>query len=425
MTLPVAAFLGPAISYDKVYLFHLIGCLFLGYFSLNLKSFDYSIVLQKKNYLFLTAPIYFLISFLWANNLTQAIKFEIILLIGLVCYFGVNLLVENKYQFQKIIKYLGILFCVHLLVSLLEAFTKFRLPISPVSPFIKSLRSAQWVQEMSYPSFYEHYPTSFFWHPNNVALVTLCSLPIIFQSRLKFYFKILIWFISLIVIMKAGAKAILIFFAIYSFFSLIKSTKHLKNYKKFILPLGLTVCLSGIVTWGSLHKAQKMEMKQSIVTFSRYASILPKFLMNEFFNTNFDLDFHSNTSERFTFMGAAIQEYKKSPILGLGAGQLYNRQVSWKGQEVNVRSIHNYWLEMLVLGGPLYILCYIVWFIYIVFKLTHSKNTLSKAFGESMIIFFFAAPVLSSAFYFLPKWLLYGLATKSLDIESSPKEDNS
>lgn len=419
--LPCAAFLGPAISMEKVYLFHVVSIIAVIPFFLMLRDSEKSELLNRNTALWLIAPLWFLTSFIWAEKTSQALRFELQLLTGLFCLFSLQTFIKSLDDFNKVLKALGVLFVIHLAISLLEAYTSFRLPVSPISPLVKSIRSDQWVQNLNYPSFYENYPTSFFWHPNNLALVTVCSLPLIFSSKIHYLIKMLAWLTSLIVIIKAGAKAMLVLFSVYSLAMLYKCISTSGRIRKAFLPIALVFAIVGTLFWTSLEKEQKHEMKQSFVTFSRYAAILPKFVANQFFNQDYKLEFHGNTRERFMFMEAAIAEYKESPLLGIGAGQLYSKKVSLHGREVNLTSIHNYWLEMFVIGGPFFFLGYITWFVRISIKLISSKDVRDRSFGESMILFFFAAPVMSSVFYFLPKWLLYGLAIKKLEL-SKEKE---
>lgn len=414
--IPFSAFIGSAISYEKVYLFHVVGIVCAAALALNFKNINVKRIFEKDKLFFWSGFIWLTLSYFWSENTLQYFRFLMQYVVGVFCFFSIQLLIRSEFDYKKVLKVLGYTYLAHLCFSLLEAFTRFRLPISPMSKYIKLIRTDELVQNLSYPSFYDHYPSSFFWHPNNVALVTLCALPIFLNNKkLKVPYKFALWGLALTVIVKAGAKAMLVLFTIYSFSLIYKSISNLQKLRPLILPVLFVSIISGTLFWTSLHPKQKHEAKSSFIVFSNYAVILPKFVSNEFFGTSFNLDLKEQTSERFLFMGAAINEYKKSPLLGIGAGQLYKKKVDWKGKQVDLNSIHNYWLEMLVIGGPLFFLGYLSWFVYVIFKLFKANTTLTKSYAEVMILFFFAAPVMSSVFYFLPKWLLYGLAVKSLD----------
>ena len=422
--LPLSAFIGIAVSYDKVYLYHVLVCLCILYAAINFRKLKPFESINKLNSVFLILSLWLVSSFFWIENTATYFKFNIQYVLGILCFYFIHVFIRDQKSYNRVLKLLSYAFIVHVMISLLEAFTKFRLPISPMSKFISFFRHDQsLIQNLSYPSFYEHYPTSFFWHPNNLALVTICSLPLFLNNeKIKPLLKLLLWILTCVIIVKAGAKAMLVIFVIYSSSLIYKVINKYQNIKKFFLPITFLTIISGTLLWISLHPKQKHETKQSFITFSHYASVLPKFISNEFFNTEFKLNFHGGTSERFAFMGAAISAYKENPFLGIGAGQLYGKTVQWKKKNVALNSIHNYWLEMLVIGGPLFLILYLSWYFYLIYRLFASNNRTQKSFAECLILFFFAAPVMSSVLYFFPKWLLYGLASKSLNIEEIKHE---
>ena len=152
--LPCAAYLGPAISVEKVYLFHVVSILAVIPFFLMLRGSEKSELINRNTALWLIAPLWFATSFIWAENASQALRFELQLLTGLFCLFSPQVFIRDIDDFNKVLKALGVLFVIHLIISLLEAYTSFRLPVSPISPLVKSIRSDQWVQNLNYPSFY-------------------------------------------------------------------------------------------------------------------------------------------------------------------------------------------------------------------------------------------------------------------------------
>ena len=102
--------------------------------------------------------------------------------------------------------------------------------------------------------------------------------------------------------------------------------------------------------------------------------------------------------------------------LGVGGGGSVAVQESVGGVEVT--SMHNFWIEVLVDSGILFALIFYMWYVYLVFILykirTVTKNKYLKYYASatslSMLGFIVGAISASTVIYLLPMWILFGFA---------------
>lgn len=387
-----------AISFGDVYLYHLTAMMSLIILGLRgelveLINFDY-----RKLRPWLLFIAYSLISISWARNTSNALKYNAYLLSGsFLILFLSFFLIKFKLQ-DLLLRVLGYLFVLHLVLATLEILTPLRWFISEYSTLNEFfLRKAQ-----DFPSFFEKYPTSFFWHQNNCALVTLLGLPFIFRrlEKMKFVLVALAYF----VIFMSGSKSIIFLAFLYGCFAITRFITFKNfNLKKIIGPLLLILLLIlGVSLFA--NEEQKNELGQVLSTVSSYVTPAWRFASHEILGTPFNFDeIHINVRERYVFMDGAIKLFKESPfvVLGAGAGSHIGVPISYESHFIFLDSLHNFWLEIFVLYGLGSIL-----FFYGLFLALKNSDT----YRHSLVLLIFGIPVLSSAIYFLPMWLLISLA---------------
>lgn len=404
----IAAFIGPAISYANIYLFHvlalIIGLKIISNFSYVKKNFDQNI---KINWVWIIILIYSFLSVSWAPYLDDAIKYCGFLICGSFLLFTSTTFIDNEEKFTKVFKLLSIFYLVHLAIALLEIFTDFRWPISEYSHLAPIFGKTTW----DFPAFFNNYPTSFFWHQNNFALACLISLPFITKIKHRILSLSMIT-TTLIVILYSGSKSITVLSIGYL---VVKTIILIIEHKKIILGICavglLASCFAIVVLTSNDH--QKEELSQTLETVGGYTLAIPEFLWAKVTGENFDFSkLHGNIRERFEFMDGAIELWKSSPFLGIGAGGLTKA----KQGHTALFAIHNYWLEVLVIFGPIIFILYIYW----IFQMMK----LGGAYREALILFIIGVPVISTAVYFLPKWLLYSLCSIEYSLRKIRKLDS-
>lgn len=404
LLLGASGFLASSFSFGDVYLYHLVAFISLLYFGVRghlpqLVHFDI-----KELWPWIAFISYSVLSILWATNFSNAGRYNAYLLSGtfLILFFA-YFLKELRLQ-ALMMKILGILFALHLLLASFEILTPIRWFISEYS----HLNEYFLRKTYDFPDFFNKYPTSFFWHQNNCALVTLLGLPFLFKlsSKIKYPLTALAFF----VILMSGSKSIIFLSVIYGIYFL-ATTLRMLSFKNIAITTVLGLSMFFLI--GKLANNEQMaELSQVISTVSSYVSPSLKFASHEVLGTPFDFEeIHINVRERYLFMDGALDLYRTSPILGAGAGSQIGVPVSYNGQTIYLDSLHNFWLEVFVLYGV-----GSIFFFYGVFLAL--KN--SRTYRHSLILLILGIPVLSSAVYFLPMWLLISLSVA--DKNDSPQQ---
>ncbi len=391
-----SAFLGQAVSYSKFYFFHLVLAAAIPFYIFSFcEGFPKvsSAGLRRSWFLFfLTA--WSIISFSFADDRGAAA-------IGLGQFLcGVGIMFFWNQLKRKDLVVGGLLFLLfgHLILGLLEAFTPLRWPISAVSPYSVFFGKAA----TTLPVTYEDYPTGFFWHPNNGSFVLLVATPLIFAARalsrpVKFIYAVL----TIVFCVKAGAKAQLILFFAYSFFAALKyrSFVRLKVKTMLLVLVGCSLTTAALV--GSLNVDQRKELRASVGAVRAYGHGMLLVLKGEP-----STKISSSINERFRFIVAALAEVRANPLTGMGIGQNQKSVSVIDGIPTPLKSIHHYWIELLMIGGVSLFLPFMVFLMHLTWRCLKS----GRGYGvEALMLFFFGVLSISSGTYFLPQWILYAL----------------
>jgi len=174
----ISAVLGSSVSlasFPDFYLFHFIFSivLFLFVCHLFLEGRIQFKTKKTKKYLlfFLVWSLWIFVSFLWAEHKASAIKFSLIY--AMMFLFSWLLILYNGREkvLKNTLKVLFFMFLVALFIGTLEAFTAFRLPISPYADTSR--------YDFAVKQHLQTVPTSFFYNPNNYATFLAFSLPFV------------------------------------------------------------------------------------------------------------------------------------------------------------------------------------------------------------------------------------------------------
>lgn len=398
-----AAFVGLAVSYSKLYLFHVLVILGLVILLIkNLPKFKIQSLDLKNNWFFLFLLCWFSISLLFVDKKFQGLIGTGQILCGLlIILFWKN--IQNK---ARLINGLAMLFAFHLILGLLEAFTPVRWPISAVS------KNIHWFGKTStpFPDTYADYPTGFFWHPNTACFVVLCTSPFIFESlKIKKWIKVVYLGVVLIFLVKSGAKAQLILFSLYLFISFGFHFKKIMTDRKFIIISSVTLVLCFVFVYLNLNKDQMKELKTSVDVFCNYGSNLMRAI------NGYELDnIRGEVEERFRYILGAVQQFKSHPFFGLGVGQNHDLVVTVNGAPTSLKSVHHYWLELLMVGG---LSLTVPFFIFLLELFIKNFKKFNFAALAALALFCIGVVSISTAIYFLPQWLLYSILSDDESLE--------
>ena len=125
-----------------------------------------------------------------------------------------------------------------------------------------------------------------------------------------------------------------------------------------------------------------------------------------------------NEDSSFYWRGIAwrsgIQRFKENPIFGIGTGKRVVVEMKWLTQNVEIRSIHNSYLSILIQFGLLGLTIFLVFIGATLKKLYAFRNNFSAVTVASVLIFFLIAsafqPYLETNILALFFWIALGLA---------------
>ncbi len=412
----ISIVIGVAISYSYLYLFHIIfGMIIIFSFKrFRENDFKFDLNIFTTNYIYFL-PLFFswyLISVLWSINKAYSFQylFYIFCGMGIVLYIVLNINTEKK--IKRSIKVLGGIFSIQIIFSTLESFTSFRLPISPFSDIVNFFGREPSLQptldSFLIPSLIQP-PTGFQWNPNDLAIAMIMLTPFFLFLRKNLIKWIALTLISLIIIMTSSRSVLLsmgFLFIIYLIF-----------YKKQIMSVFLvfsfvTIFFSQIE---NLKESENSQIADIANTFSAISALLSN-----------DLLVGQSLSIRQELALNGINALYETYGFGVGGGGSIAVQERMGGVDGRITSMHNFWLEVMVDSGILFALIFYCWYLMLfrdLFKLgRYSKNYFFKYLGKSislsLIVFIPASVSASSVIYFLPMWLLFGLAITTLEIQN-------
>jgi len=110
---------------------------------------------------------------------------------------------------------------------------------------------------------------------------------------------------------------------------------------------------------------------------------------------------------------SGLKRFQENPIFGIGTGQRVVVEMKWLTQNVEVRSIHNSFLSIMIQFGLLGLVIFLMFIFSLLKKLYALRNNFSAVAVGSVLIFFLVAcvfqPYLETNFLALFFWITLGL----------------
>lgn len=405
-----SALAGQGISYGKVYLFHFflfLNLLFLFVLHDKNQVLNFCKAFLKFNWELTLIILALLIYMLWFEKNLVGLTYVLYWLIGSITIFILSFY-SSKNE-NLIIKGLVCFYLLQTIVSSLEFFGLFRMPISLYSNYNALfgkeviLSAKRIISLKASPNL----SSGFFWHPNNSALFYLLVLPfqLLLRSRLGYITAAL----SLFIIYTTGSDLILAlagcYICVYSFQILYGNfSARARKISWAALVIFLITCLICLNVYYTERRGDNFAPK--ILGLIYY---LPKFfyikIFNEPFNPN---DVQEAIRERFFWISSAIDLIRSNPLFGIGPNGIKSTSVFFENRMLPMWSIHCFWLEIMLMGGVFSFTLFFKWFFKIIRNISKRDNRLATTCLSSLILLFLGANVLSSAVYYLPMYVLFG-----------------
>jgi teichuronic acid biosynthesis protein TuaE len=313
---------------------------------------------------------------------------------------------------ENVFNILSIVFIIEIILSLLESFTSFRLPVSPFSQYVTYFgRNIKIYDEFNSDiiSIILQSPTGFQWNPNNLAVTMLIISPFfLLHSNNKIKYLGIISILTLIV--TSGSKAVFISFVFMLFLYIVFLNK--KRLIIFLSTLPLIIVLL-LINLEGLKTNENEKIREIASSFD--ALIL-------YFDDNTDNANSIGVRQQLIINGLAA--LKDSNYLGVGGGGSMVVQENYGDiNGFNLTSMHNFWIEMLVESGVFFTIIFFMWYIYIIIKLyligIYTKHVQLKYHAQALFLamsaFLLGAVSASSVIYLLPMWLMFGFAIATIN----------
>ncbi|AER67531.1 O-antigen polymerase [Thermovirga lienii DSM 17291] len=394
----VSSVLGVAVSYHKVYLFHILGLVIFVRFilvTLMKKKLTCPRLPTKYHYMFYFIFVWYFLSILWSWYRLYSIIYMVYIISGtflalvVIYYIG-----KDKNRLFEVFSALGFIVICMIIYCFLEIFTTFRLPHSPYGAEMRVT-------------------AGFYGNMNNLSVVMTIVLPFMIFANKKIFIKYIgILSVFVIIISNESRACILAVASMLIIYKILyrKDIKHrymsLKNALFFLLVILL------LFFGGFLYDYQKVlnPFRNSYIAFSRYVNIS-------------EVEGYDSVGIRKQLIINGLVAFRKSHGLGIGGGASKYIQEQFSNTR-GVLSMHNFWIELLVEGGAIFFVIFILWYLKLFINLYlvayryrgEKEGYLGAATSLALLGFFPAAASASSVIYLLPMWVLLGFCVAVLNV---------
>jgi len=199
----VSAVIGVAVSYSKLYLFHISYIMLFGYLVVHYDRFNIKKTIRD-NYVYFSFFLFFFfwygISIIWTiSSITHYMKYLFYILMGVSISTVMIIYINSRKRLDLTFKALSMIFIIEILLSILEIHPDFQLPISPHSSLVHYFgRSGDNIITLS------TVPTGFNWNQNDLGVVLVLIAPFIFFYK-NIILKAGLSIILFIVVLKTGS----------------------------------------------------------------------------------------------------------------------------------------------------------------------------------------------------------------------------
>ncbi|MCX5852802.1 MAG: O-antigen ligase family protein [Deltaproteobacteria bacterium] len=409
----ISAVLGPAVSYSKLYLFHIaLVSLIFSYFYLYGPHLPVIKTATKSHVFFIVMFLWYLVTVIWAPNKIYAFQYLFYILCGMAIVYSMVYFVDDCARQRLIFKALGFVFILEIMFSLLEAFTTFRLPISPFSTYASSFGRSTHLDEYD-PQIINvllSMPTGFQWNPNNLAVTMTMILPyfLFHKNFLKSILGTISIFAIIITTSSRGALiggiiAVCIWGIAFSW----------KRFLVIFLSL-IIVCCVYVTGPYMLSHAFESEDKRVTAILGTYDAL--KLYLSD------DPSITGSIGARKELIRNGLDALMNTGGWGVGGGCSKSVQEEM-GTVDGMTSMHNFFVEVFVEAGIVFGILFIIWYISIMIHLylISMRTTISEikyyasATSVSLLSFSVASISCSSVIYLLPMWLMFGFACVTIN----------
>ena len=406
-----AAVIGPAASVGNVYAFHIVLVAALcSVAPVELFAARRSVrpLPSRYHHLFPFMIAWFALGLIWSWDRHYTLLYLVYLFVGSALSMLVVVYVKTDLRkFELLLRATGVALLADIAIGLLETFTSMRLPISPYS----ASNAAYTLDSLSLDAMerLSSYPTGFQWNPNHYAVGVSLVVPFALLHR-NIWLRIGGLLVLSLLIVSSGSRACMI--ALVFAFVAVPLFRHSRS-GRFVLPVacigGICFLLIGVGGYSIDPNGRFGEALGTLDAAKRLYS-------GE--GTGDSVDIRRN------LVLNGLTALKQTYGLGVGGGaDAYVHQRF--GGVRDILSTHNIWVELLVNGGVILFVPFALWYWNLIRELRrwHLRARLNRklayycsALSLGMITFVLSAISASTVIYFLPMYLMFGLAIALVNI---------
>lgn len=408
----VSAVLGPAISFNSLYFFHIVAAIFVLLVGFKLFSGGRITVSRK----ILLLPVffmgaYFFVSVLWHPSISTWLRYNIYFLLGIVCIVAVYQESSDLVSLSRVFRVMLAFVFLDLALGLVESFGWARFPIS---------RYSEYASYFGYPAkdfsvvseaggaAWEVRPSGFNFNTNNFGFVLMIFSPFLLLKQSltikTIGFAVLVWLI-LSIDSKAHYLAFSIMLFAYFFWYV-----RLRFRLVFAVVVPLMCIFLLVLDAPGIYYST---LGRSFDAIFNGAELLAsgEFLTND------------STSIRAAIYMFGVQELIKTHGLGLGFGGVEALLIQ---NNFDITTFHFLFLQLLVDLGVICFSVFSFFYVYLIFKLykifkSDRGNEISYFAGASSLGLIVAVPASigpSATHYILPFYIFVGFALSVIKVGS-------
>lgn len=345
-----------------------------------------------------------------------------------LCYIAVGLAVSlitifvtpDEMSMRRVMQRLGIIVALDVMFSVFEAFTSFRLPVSPYSRFVEYFGREATINASLEDRVVQNFlssPTGFQWNPNDLAATLIIFLPFCLFHR-SMTLRVIGGLSMATVIFFTGSRASYIGLALVVLvWAIAFSAKRALICLVFIVMAALI--LPAALTWMAASDDPRL------VQFGTMSEALREYVSGR--STSGD-----SIGLRQQLIRNGLIALRDSGGVGVGGGGSRAVQESAGGAAAAIGSMHNFWIEVLVDAGVVMGVAFAAWYLLLIFRcysvaITTRRPVLrfvASSLTCSLVGFTVAMLSSSSVIYSLPMWLMFGLSSSVIVLDRSARSGN-
>jgi teichuronic acid biosynthesis protein TuaE len=362
------ALVGIGVSYSNLYAFHVIFPVAVLTWLLTSKTNLVKSVLKNRlSLVFLAMPLWYALSIVWSWNAEYSLRYLII--VSMVCAFGlfISAAINSKARIKQLLTAAGVVYLAETALGLLESFTPLRWIVSPFSPNADILKHSHSLDKFSGRQLesISITPTGFHWNPNELALWLCIGLPfVVFHPKLKGNLKtLLLLLVGIVIVMTGSRLCILVSMAILLFcWWQINRKKFLAGLAGFLGAMVLLIFINPYIE-SSVYGRKAYEVATTL------DSVLSAFGIDADGDEEPEIDpevYQESGLARMTLMKNGLKALAHTKGLGVGGGGAIAVQEQYEGYiGDSIKSMHNFWVEILVEAGVLFFVPFMLWYAFV------------------------------------------------------------